>query len=97
MESMSRQQHLEYLMLIPNWPLAELSERLEKHVPLDSDRVELARDLEFQAVKLLRLSEYIGARGEGQDHSEAVKEQNRTITKIRKALGYTYPKDDLNF
>jgi hypothetical protein len=44
-----------------------------------------------------RLSEYLAHRQMGGGHDGAVKAANRLVSKVRKALGYTYYKQDLHF
>jgi len=59
------------------------------------------RQLDTMIVCLSRFREYLDQRyGSGcgdQGHADAVKAQNRVAAKIRKALGYTYAKNDINF
>lgn len=58
---------------------------------------ELAREMESKALHLIRQAAYLDARGELVGHAGAVEHQNRRVKRVRKALGYTYPQDDLNF
>lgn len=65
------------------------------------DWVEIHHAIERRIVYLARLDGYIGARGgDGQGdggHVMAVKDSNYMAGKIRKALGYTFPRDDIYF
>lgn len=49
------------------------------------------------AVYFARMSAYTSARMLDQGHSTAVRKQNATANKVRKALGYSYPKADISF
>jgi DNA topoisomerase IB len=67
-----------------------------------SDMQELERHLEHVAVRAAAIAAYIrtrvGTDGTGEkDHADAVKAFNKAQTKVRKALGYTYPKQDIAF
>lgn len=57
--------------------------------------------LDSVAEHCARLSGYLEARGAtgcgDNGHADGVKSSNRKVTKIRKALGYTYPKSNLQF
>jgi len=59
---------------------------------------ELAKAAEDYAIWLLRAASYIDSRVyDMQGHDRAVKEQNKTAYKVRKALGYSYPKQDITW
>jgi hypothetical protein len=46
---------------------------------------------------MIRLAEYIEARDYfGKDHEKAVKKQNSVAARVRKAIGFSYPKQDIN-
>lgn len=53
------------------------------------------------SIHAARLMAYVETRyGMGcgdQGHQAAVKTSNRTVAKVRRALGFTYPKDDITF
>jgi hypothetical protein len=51
----------------------------------------VAHNLESYAIWLIRAAKYLESRSDMQDHETAVKNQNKTATKVRRALGYTYP------
>lgn len=66
-----------------------------------SDRQELERTLSDLCQRAARLIGYLEARGttgcgDG-GHADGVKESNRRVAKVRKALGYTQAKHDLRF
>lgn len=48
-------------------------------------------------VHVARAAGYFGARSHGRDHRQAVKASNATAARVRRALGYTIPRDDINF
>lgn len=59
---------------------------------------QLVRMLEANAVEAARRAAYIEARCvDRRSHADAVKAQNRLATKVRRALGFTYPKQDVSF
>jgi hypothetical protein len=58
---------------------------------------DLADTAESFAVWLIRASVYLEARHAMMGHDEAVKAQNRVAAKVRKALGFSYPKQDINW
>lgn len=66
-----------------------------------SARQSLCRSLEAICVRAARIIGYLEARGvsgcgDG-GHADGVTESNRVAAKVRKALGFTYPKDDWRF
>ena len=64
----------------------------------DSGAVEDAVDeLDAIAQWATRLATYLEHRVIGGGHEGAVKASNRAVTQVRKALGYSYPKQDLFF
>lgn len=62
---------------------------------------EIANCLDSMAERCARLSGYLEARGAtgcgDNGHAEGVKSSNKKVTKVRKAIGYSYPKSDLSF
>jgi hypothetical protein len=62
---------------------------------------EMIRYLDGEIERAARLRGYLDERyGHGcgdHGHNDAVKSSNRLAAKIRKALGFTYPKDDVRF
>ena len=58
---------------------------------------EISRQLCGTVVYLTRTALYFESRYLGRDHKAAVKASNEGVARVRKALGYTYPKDPLNF
>jgi len=55
----------------------------------------IAVNARFWAVFLARLAAYFEARSvDGYTHEHAVKRQNMVADRVRKALGYAYPKAD---
>lgn len=59
---------------------------------------ELADCAESYAIWLLRVSTYLNARSYlMQGHDRAVKSQNRIAAAVRKALGFSYPRQDITF
>ena len=73
-------------------------------IPTPNRRIppsELIDTMDTMIERLARFREYLNTRyGHGcgdQGHKSAVKEQNKMARKIRAALGFTYPKRDINF
>jgi hypothetical protein len=66
-----------------------------------AERGEVARALNTMAERAARAASYFEERyGYGcgdQGHSRAVKKQNKLAERIRKALGFTYAKQDVTF
>ena len=52
---------------------------------------------EWSAQQLIRFGKYFMVRGMMGGHKQAVKRQNGVIAKVRRAMGYAYPKDDRVF
>jgi hypothetical protein len=74
--------------------LVELDALYERHKgPLDSAAVDAAGRIQA----LLRKVAYINERTYGGTHAEAVRHQNKILRRVRKATGYTYPKQDITF
>lgn len=55
------------------------------------------RTLQHSAVHLVRVAEYMSCRGAGMTHEKAVESQNKAAKKVRAALGFAYPADDIWF
>lgn len=72
--------------------LEEFCDRTEKRVLM-----EMARTLSYQTVTKARFAEYLEYRANGTGHKSAVKRQNTVAAHVRKALGYTIARDDINF
>lgn len=66
-----------------------------------ADLAEIERFLDGVVVHLARKAAYLSARAGGgcgnQGHQTGVRWQNQRAARIRKAIGYTYPKDDISF
>lgn len=66
-----------------------------------SDRQELAQELDAICQKASLVSGYLDARGAtgcgDNGHSAGVREANKARTRIRAAIGFTYPKSDITF
>lgn len=62
------------------------------------DRIDISRAISDDAQRLARIAGYLVAR-EGNDagHAAGVKKANTVVAALRRALGYTYPRQDLNF
>jgi hypothetical protein len=48
--------------------------------------------LRGEALKLAELARYVSTRDNGAEHKQAVKDANRTIVTLARALGYSYPR-----
>lgn len=48
-------------------------------------------------VRMARIATYVEFRAGGYTHTRAVKEQNKMATKVRRVIGFSYPKDDITF
>jgi len=59
------------------------------------DQAIVSRNAEQDAVRLVLLSAYLDALANGQTHSGAVNTAQKRVAKVRKALGYSYPKQGL--
>jgi len=60
-----------------------------------SNKTSIALAAENDAERLVLLAEYLGALANRQTHSGAVKHAQKRVAKVRKALGYSYPKQGL--
>lgn len=65
-------------------------------LPVES-REDYARELEAVAEAAARMAGYFGRRHLGGDHTAAVKRSNTAAAAIRRALGFSYPRQDINF
>lgn len=89
----------------------ELAARIINSAPVDwqaiadamtaSERDEVSRKLENSAVWMSRAAAYFEERGGygcgDQGHSAAVKVQSKQAEKVRRALGFSYPKQNITF
>ena len=82
-----------------NVPMVYWSSTAERLEP--EQLMELEREAVVHAVHYARLSEYLSCRhgcGCGdQGHDDAVKAQNKVAAKVRRALGFTLPRQDISF
>lgn len=62
-----------------------------------ADLAEAVRDADSQAVRAARIAAYLTARKLGAAHDKAVRESNAVAAKVRKALGFTIARDDIDF
>jgi hypothetical protein len=86
----------ELCTILENTSLAELQETIKNYNSVDLQNV--ADLMEYVAQQLIRKASYIDSRVYGmQNHKTAVKEQNKKIAKVRRAMGFSYPKNDVNF
>jgi hypothetical protein len=85
--------------LLKTKALADLDAYCKRRKPSELD--ETARELDSIAIQAVRMAAYLMRRsgdGCGDDgHAAAVKHQNKQAAKVRKAIGFTYPKQDINF
>jgi len=64
--------------------------------PISSgDKLTISRAAENDAERLVLLAEYLDALANGSIHASAVKQANKRVAKVRKSLGYSYPKQGL--
>lgn len=93
METMNKN---EMLLILGSRSLADLPDLVEA---LHPDHAQLLADCaEGFAIWLIRAATYLNARIYlMQGHDQAVKAQNRVARMVRKALGYTYPRQDITF
>ncbi len=61
------------------------------------DRTGFVRDLEALAERATRMAAYFNRRHLGNDHAAAVRKSNSAGTAVRRALGFSYPKQDITF
>ena len=57
----------------------------------------IAREAAGTAERAVRLESYMYARSSGQSHQQAVSGQNKAAAVLRRGIGYSYPKQDVNF
>lgn len=63
---------------------------------LDSgSQMEIARAAESDAERLILLGAYLSALANGAAHNTAQKRAARAVAKVRRAMGYAYPKQGL--
>lgn len=80
-----------------NAAFSDLREMVEQH-PSPGKLQQIADRLEGYAIHLLRIAVYIDARAYFvMSHERAVDRSNGLAAKVRKALGYSYPKQDISF
>lgn len=93
MNEMSQEQTavIEFLLAPPT----EWEELWEGMTPYQQAR--LADQLDGYCVWAARAASYAETMRNGGEHADAVKAQNKTAAKVRKALGFTYPKQDIQF
>lgn len=78
-----------------NAPMVEWSDM--RHGLLDETKAEIIAELDGILIKGARLRAYVERRRNAGTHQQAVKHQNNLATKIRRALGYTQAKHEVNF
>lgn len=77
-------------------PLSELPNLVEQYSA--SELSELSKEMERFSLNLIRIASYLDSRCyDMNDHDGAVKEQNKLIAKVRRAMGFSYPKQDIHF
>lgn len=88
-----REHELRELMNIVESPPVEWQGRCDSMTSQQKDA--MIRELDSLIQRMAMLSAYVGRRyGYGcgdQGHDSGVKEANKRLTAVRKALGYTYP------
>lgn len=78
--------------------LSELDQIVATNQPQDINLDEVANALDSYAVHLTRMAAYLSGRiWFGMNHKEAVRRQNSRAAKVRRAIGYTFPKLDISF
>lgn len=106
-------EHVDILRIaaLPMTDWSDAAERLisktmpgKDDVPPPDKRIspsELVDTLDTMIERLARFREYLDTRHRSgcgdQGHGKAVKDSNKMAAKIRAALGFTYPKRDVNF
>jgi hypothetical protein len=60
-------------------------------------RYDYVTALKAMAERAARMAAYFNSRDLDDDHAEGVTASNRVGTTVRRALGFTYPKQDINF
>jgi len=82
-------------LILKNSALVDLPKLFET---MKTDHIqELCEVMESHAVWLIRASAYLESRVEMQGHDSAVKAQNKVAAKVRRAMGYTYPRNDITW
>lgn len=76
-------------------PMSEWQQALAT-VPLEH-MIAMRDEGEGLVVRLARLTEYVEYVSAKQGHARAVKAQNKRAEKVRKAMGFAYPKADVAF
>lgn len=76
-------------------PMNEWEKAYELYSQTEIQQIE--REAAEAATAYARLSAYLSRRMSGGKHSDAVRRQNQTAAKVRRALGYTYPAADITF
>ena len=71
--------------------------KCERIHPQRIENFDLSRFAAGLAQHFARMSAYFGSRHLGHNHDKAVKESQRVVTALRRALGYTDPKDSFSF
>ena len=87
---------LDALETLQSTPPAEWQAWADTHDP--EDIKDMAEALEKLAIRAATMGRYLSYRtvGYGQTHADGVKAMNKARTAIRKALGFSYPQDDLH-
>jgi hypothetical protein len=84
----------EYVQMVMGTSLSEL-QRVFAADPLKAYLN--VSNVEYMAIWAVRVSAYLLELRCSGSHASAVSEQNEKACKVRKALGYSYPKQDINF
>lgn len=66
------------------------------HMTTD-EKMQISNTAAALATHYARLSAYLSRRHAGGKHDDAVKAQNRTASRVRQALGYTYKDAPITF
>lgn len=74
-------------------PLAKLPAMVEKANV--NDMMSMARAMESDTQRMVFTGEYVHHRACGQNHASALKLARAKIVKVRRVLGYAYPKEGL--
>jgi hypothetical protein len=70
----------------------------EANVDHNNDKLrETSASLGSLCTWIARCYGYVNARSLGMTHSQGVKRSNALATKVRRAIGYSYPQDDITF
>lgn len=74
------------------------SEWIDMFSDIHSEDLQLvANKLIELSVRAARMGTYIEARAQGKEHQAAVSQQNAFAEKVRAALDFQHPKEDINF